>query len=166
MGVELSKAPQANVRNREASQGRSTVGSDATEREKGARSVLRLSEEELEASIEAWIPDDFDLRVATKRENGEWFALAVDFDVTGKGSTRQAAVRQMGDLIGLYLAAYFVDHEAFASAIRPVPLQMRFRIQAEDFVSRLVRRIDAGVRLSREDNYILPVSDVAAHARC
>jgi hypothetical protein len=124
------------------------------------------SDKELEARIEAWIPDDFDFRVATKREEGEWFALAVDFDVTGKGPTRGAAVRQMGDLLGLYLAAYLVEGARFSDAVRPVPARMRLRIQAEDAISRAVRQVGGKIPLSRENNYLLPLSEVAAHARC
>lgn len=122
--------------------------------------------QEVEARVEAWMPDDFDVRVATKREGSEWFALAVDFDVTGKGSTRAAAVRQMSELLGLYLAAYLVEGSSFSDALRPVPMSMRLRIQAEDTISRLIRRFDGGLPLSRENNYILPVSEVAAHAHC
>jgi predicted RNase H-like HicB family nuclease len=123
-------------------------------------------DKELEARVEAWLPDDFDFRVATKREDGEWFALAVDFDVTGKGATRSAAVRQMGELLGLYLATYLIDNASFTDAVRPVPTRMRLRIQAEDAVSRIMRHVDGKIPLSRENNYILPVSEVAAHARC
>lgn len=123
-------------------------------------------DKELEARIEAWIPDDFDLRVATKREHGEWFALAVDFDITGKGATRATAVRQMADLLGLYLAAYLIDDVDFSNTLRPVPTRMRLRIQTEDAIGRLTRHINGKVPLSRENNYLLPVSEVAAHARC
>jgi len=123
-------------------------------------------DKELEARIVAWVPDDFDLRVATKRENGEWFALAVDFDITGKGTTRATAVRQMADLLSLYLAAYVMENADFSATLRPIPVRLRLRIQAEDALWRLTRHIGAKLSLSRENNYILPVSDVALHARC
>jgi hypothetical protein len=123
-------------------------------------------DKELEARIVAWIPDDFDLRVATKHENGEWFALAVDFDITGKSASRAAAVRQMADLLSLYLAAYVVDNADFSATLRPIPARLRLRIQAEDALSRLTRHIGGRLSLSRENNYILPISDVAVHARC
>jgi hypothetical protein len=122
--------------------------------------------DEAEAHIEAWIPDDFEFRVATKHEHGEWFALAVDFDVTGKGSTRGAALRQMCELLGLYLAAYLMDEVPFHDALRPVPARLRLRIQTEDALSRVTRHIYGSLPLARENNFILPVSEVAAHARC
>jgi hypothetical protein len=124
------------------------------------------NEKEIEDRVAAWIPDDFDFRVATKRIDGEWFALAVDFDITGKGVTRAAAVRQMAELLGLYLAAYLVDGVEFYGAVRPVPSRMRFRIQMESAVGRLISRLNSSLSLSRENNYILPVSEVAVHARC
>jgi hypothetical protein len=138
----------------------------AAERRERTKDLNSLSEDELEARIEAWLPDDFDFRVATKREGSDWFALAVDFDITGKGATRSSAVRQMGDLLGLYLAAYLVDGNDFFDAVRPVPARMRLRIQAEGILSRLINHIGGGLPLSRENNYILPVSEVAVHARC
>jgi hypothetical protein len=121
---------------------------------------------DLEARIAAWFPDDFDVRVATKRENGEWFALAVDFDITGKGATRSTALRQMVDLLSLYLAAYLVDNADFSDTLRPVPARLRLRLQAEDALGRLTRHIGGKLSLARENNYILPVSEVAVHARC
>ncbi|HTW43135.1 MAG TPA: hypothetical protein VMD79_12550 [Solirubrobacteraceae bacterium] len=124
------------------------------------------TEAEIEARVEAWLPDDFDFRVATKRERGEWFALAVDFDVTGKGASRAAAVRQMGELLALYLAAHLMDGDTFNDAIRPIPTRLRFRIQIESALGRVMRHVGGAVVLARENNYILPVSEVAVHARC
>jgi hypothetical protein len=129
-----------------------------------------LSDAELEARVEAWLPDDFDFRVATRRERGEWFAIAVDFDVTGKGPTRTSAVRQMSDLLSIYLAAYLIDGVSFEDTVRPVPARLRLRIQVESALGRalggVIRRMDGGLSLARENNYILPVSEVAVHARC
>ncbi len=125
-----------------------------------------MSSEEIEAAVEAWLPDDLDFRVATKRERERWFALAVDFDITGTGATRAAAVRQMGELLSIYLAAYLVDGANFGDAIRPVPTSMRLRMRLESVLAKAVRHIDGRVPLSREDNYLLPTSQLAAHAHC
>jgi hypothetical protein len=140
------------------------------EHEGGVAEAAKLDDAQLEARVEAWLPDDFDFRVATRREHGEWFALAVDFDVTGKGPTRSAAVRQMSELLGIYLAAYLIDGARFTDTVRPVPARLRLRIQVEDALGRalgrLIRHMDGSLSLARENNYILPVSEVAVHARC
>lgn len=132
--------------------------------------LAKLTRDELLAAVEEWLPGDFDFRVATKCEEGDWFALALDFDVTGKGSTRAAAIRQMGELLAIYLAAYFADGASFESTVRPVPASLRFRIQVESALGHLILRPLAALplsrSLSREDNYILPVSEVAVHATC
>jgi hypothetical protein len=125
-----------------------------------------MSDEEIDAAVEAWLPDDLDFRVATKREREQWFALAVDFDITGTGATRAAAVRQMGDLLSAYLAAYLVDGASFDEAIRPVPASMRLRMRLESALAKTIRRLDGRLPLSREDNYLLPTSQLAAHAHC
>jgi hypothetical protein len=138
--------------------------------EQSVAETTRLSDAQIEARVEAWLPDDFDFRVATRREQGEWFALAVDFDVTGKGPTRSAAVRQMSDLLSIYLAAYLIDDASFMDTVRPVPARLRLRIQVESALGRalggVIRHMDGGLSLVRESNYILPVSEVALHARC
>lgn len=132
--------------------------------------LAKLSSDELVEAVEAWLPDDFDFRVATRCEEGDWFALAIDFDVTGKGNSRGAAVRQMGELLAIYLATYFADGADFAETVRPVPASLRLRIQVESALGHLILRRLAALplsrSLSREDNYILPVSEVAVHATC
>jgi hypothetical protein len=125
-----------------------------------------MSEEEIEAAVEAWLPDDLDFRVATKRERKRWFALTVDFDITGTGETRAAAVRQMGELLSIYLAAYLMDGAGFGDAIRPVPTAMRLRMRLESMLAKATRGVDGRLPLSREDNYLLPTSQLAAHAHC
>jgi hypothetical protein len=125
-----------------------------------------MSDDEVDAVVEAWLPDDLDFRVATKREREQWFALAVDFDITGTGATRAAAVRQMGELLSAYLAAYLVDGASFDEAIRPVPTSMRLRMRLESMLAKAIRHIDGHLPLSREDNYLLPASQLAAHAHC
>jgi hypothetical protein len=125
-----------------------------------------MSDEEIDAAVEEWLPDDLDFRVATKRERDRWFALAVDFDITGTGATRAAAVRQMGDLLAIYLAAYLVDGANFSDAIRSVPTSMRIRMRVESMLAKAIRHIDGRLPLSREDNYLLPTSQLAAHAHC
>ena len=126
----------------------------------------QMSDAEMDAYVEAWLPDDFDYRVATKRENDEWFALAVDFDVTGKGATRAAALRQMAELVAIYLAAYVVDGASFQVAVCQCAARMRLRLQLESALGRVLGHLYGRLPLSREDNYILPASEVAVHARC
>jgi hypothetical protein len=119
---------------------------------------------ELQARFESWVGDGFDLRVALWPEHGQWFALAMDFDITGQGITRQAAVHQMGQLLGAYLVAYFEEGASFSDALRPVPLPMRAKIRAESLLLSVLRSLDGRFELARERQYFLPTPEI--YARC
>jgi hypothetical protein len=81
-------------------------------------------------------------------------------------SQRAAAARQMFELLSVYLAAYLVEGANFESALRPVPTRLRLRIQLESALAKITRHLDRSLPLSREENYLIPVSEVAAHAHC
>lgn len=83
---------------------------------------------EMEARLRAWVPETFAWRTAIKREHGQWFVLAVDFDITGRGDTIEEASKELDELLGHYLVSYFKDGEPFEAAVRPIPRRMRMQI--------------------------------------
>lgn len=115
-----------------------------------------LPPDESIAPFAAWLPDDFELRVAVKREGDQWFALQMNFDITGCGPTRADAVRESFALLLAYLHAYFQDGAAFESAVRPIPRRLRLQILAESALARTLRRTMLRLPLRDESTYALP----------
>jgi hypothetical protein len=109
-----------------------------------------------EEALNAWIDEDFVLRVAVKCENGQWFALLMDFDITGCGPSKGAAVRDAFALLGAYLMDYFSDGVSFSETLRPIPARLKYRIRIESAVGSALRHIDAHSRLANESTYALP----------
>lgn len=108
------------------------------------------------ARFQAWMPDEFEITVAVKRERDLWYALLMEFDVTGCGQTRADAVRQAFELLTAYLHDYFVEGAAFAASIRPISQQLRLRISLEAKLGRALRRTMLQLPLTDETTYSLP----------
>jgi hypothetical protein len=115
-----------------------------------------VSIDERAARLEAWLPDDFEFGLALKREGEEWFALVMDFDITGCGPTRAAAVTDAFGLLGAYLEAYFEDGADFTQTLRPIPTQLRLRIKVESTLAKTLRRTALRLPLRDEATYELP----------
>jgi hypothetical protein len=109
-----------------------------------------------EESLRAWVDDDFVLRVAVKCENDQWFALLMDFDITGSGESTAVAVRDAFGLLGAYLTDYYMDGASFGDTLRPIPLGLNFRIRVESAIGAALRHAAVRSRLSHESTYALP----------
>jgi hypothetical protein len=109
-----------------------------------------------EEALDAWVDDDFVLRVAIKCENGQWFALLMDFDITGCGASKAVAVRDAFGLLGAYLTDYFSDGVSFSETLRPIPARLRYRIRIESAIGSAMRHIYVHSRLANESTYALP----------
>jgi hypothetical protein len=103
-----------------------------------------------EQEFPVWLDDDFSVHVAIKYEHGQWYALLLEFDITGCGDTRGAAVQDSFELLGSYLQAYFEDGASFADAIRPVPWRLRARVAVESMVGRPLRGLALRLPLASE----------------
>lgn len=109
------------------------------------------------ASFKEWMDaEEFELGVAIRHEHGRWFALLIQFDITGTGGTRQEAISEAFALLFAYLRAHFDDGASFSSAVRPIPFGLRVRIEAEAFVASILRRISVRVPFADESTYALP----------
>jgi predicted RNase H-like HicB family nuclease len=120
---------------------------------------------EMEARLREWVPEDFPWRMAIKRERGKWFALGVDFDITGHGDTIEAAVEELGELVGHYLGSYFRAGEPFEAAVRPIPRRMQMRIHLSTIAVKPLLRLSHGAErlpFPRERSY--PSSDLPVEA--
>ncbi len=108
------------------------------------------------ADFDAWLPDDMELHVAVKREETQWFALLLEFDITGCGETRAEAVRQSFELLTAYLQDYFGEGAEFADALRPIPSKLRLQITVESALARALRRTMLKLPLTDESTYAVP----------
>lgn len=110
------------------------------------------------AAFQAWLSQEAELRVAVKREAEQWFALQMDFDITGTGATRAEAIRESFELLMAYLYAHYEEGAQFSDAVRPVPARLRARIALESAVGRLLSRVALHLPLADESTYALPPS--------
>ncbi len=108
------------------------------------------------ARFQAWLPDEFEMRVAVKRENDQWFALHLEFDVTGAGDTIADAVEQSFELLVSYLCAYFEEGAAFEESLRPIPRRLRLQIAVESMLASALRHTMVHLPLTDERTYSLP----------
>jgi len=108
------------------------------------------------ARFQAWLPDDFEITVAVKREHDQWYALLMEFDIAGCAGTRAEAVRQVFELLTAYLHGYFAEGAAFEDAIRPIPRRLRTQIALESKLARTLRRTALRLPLTDETTYALP----------
>jgi hypothetical protein len=108
------------------------------------------------ARLETWLPDDFEFGLALKREGDQWFALFMDFDVTGCGATRAAAITDAFGLLAAYLEAYFDDGADFSETLRPIQAWLRLRIRIESMIAKPLRLTALRLPLSDEATYELP----------
>jgi hypothetical protein len=86
----------------------------------------------------AWADGALPYRVAYKREQGVWFALAPDYDITARGDTLNEAFEELLELVIAYLYAYFQDEQPVSTALRRVPLRMRVAMRALALLNRLL----------------------------
>ncbi|HYM46414.1 MAG TPA: hypothetical protein VES65_09700 [Solirubrobacteraceae bacterium] len=111
-----------------------------------------------------WLDQDFEGHVAVKYENGQWFALLMEFDITGCGESKGAAVVQSLNLLSSYLLAYYEDGASFADVVRPIPRRLRVRIGIEGMLGHTLRRLRPQLSLARESTYDLPPGVIYRYA--
>lgn len=82
-------------------------------------------------------------------ENGQWTALAQDFDVVGLGPTQEAAVANMDELLSDYLMLNWRDGMSLEQARRPISASRRLRLQARLAVESVLKRVQSEARIHR-----------------
>jgi hypothetical protein len=116
----------------------------------------RLEPQEQTAAFQAWLPQEVELHIAVKRESDRWFALQMEFDITGMGTTRAEAIQDSFALLIAYLHDYYEEDAQFSDTVRPVPTRLRARIIVESAIGRILRRIALHLPLADESTYALP----------
>lgn len=107
-----------------------------------------------------WAGDALPYRVAFKREDGQWFALAVDYDITGRGQTLREAFDELLELVAVYLIAYYREGSSPVDAVRRVPLALRAKIHATSAVARVAHAVSRRPQLAGQSNLATPSSAI------
>jgi hypothetical protein len=120
-------------------------------------------------TFEHWLEDggaDRVFTLALRRERGRWYAVLLDFDVTGTGASPHDAVEDTFGLLGAYLHAHFEDGAAFEDALRPVPRLEQLKMRAEAAVASIVRSISKRIPFSSDGTYQLPPGALSSFVHC
>jgi hypothetical protein len=120
-------------------------------------------------AIHQWLMPLVRVQVWFRYEHGSWYCLAEDFDITGMGSSRDAAFSDMVDLLGAYLGSHYKAGAAFEQTLRPIPrklkIQIRSQVAASSVRSRLARSRGA-MRKSEELATFIPADALVRPAFC
>jgi predicted RNase H-like HicB family nuclease len=87
--------------------------------------------------LRSWLPHWLELTFAQKREDGRWFVLIEEFDITGTGDTPEDARDQALDLLDAYLIDHFRSGTPFEQTLRPIPARLRFAVRLGGHLYRL-----------------------------
>ena len=89
-------------------------------------------------------PNPIKISIWLVDEGGSWSALASEFDVVGMGATRDAALNNLGETLGTYLASYFQEGASFEEALRPIPRRENLKLRFSAAVTALKGRLPRG----------------------
>jgi hypothetical protein len=112
-------------------------------------------------ALSSWVPDDLEVRVATQRRHGQWYALAVDYNIVGQGETKRTAIEQLFGLLAMYWAVHFKRGTAFEDTRRPTRRRTKLAIALGTVLSTLARRAPESVP---RENLYQPPPDALTHA--
>jgi hypothetical protein len=96
-----------------------------------------------EDQFRAWLSQaSFPGRIAKQRKHGQYYLLAIDFNVAGVGTTIPEAERDLARLLRAYFGSYFREGRPFEDAIRPARWRTRLAVALGTFV---LQRIGSAV---------------------
>ena len=89
---------------------------------------------------EGW-PDVIRSKVFVGREDDQYFALVLDFDIASQGPTPDEAVESVGKLLCSYLESSLKDRLPYDEVRRPVPAILRLKLHAQAVIRRRMRGV-------------------------
>lgn len=114
-----------------------------------------------DAEFLEWVPDGAKLHIWLTPDEGHWFALVEEFDITGMGATQDEAIDDARELVDSYLMSYMRDGAPYKDALRPIPLRMRLEIKTLAIVGRVVRLLPTAGPGAHEER--IPLRELACH---
>jgi hypothetical protein len=94
-------------------------------------------------------PDNFDVSIWLLKEEGQWSALATEFNVAGMGPDQDAALQNLQDNVSAYLVSYMADGATFNDARRRIPYKESVRLWILALVTTALRALTSRKRRQR-----------------
>ena len=83
-------------------------------------------------------PTDIKLKTWIKHQGeGEYGALVEQFFIAGQGDSPESALANAQELTISYLNTFVEDGSSFQDAIRPIPRSLRWKLEAENLISKV-----------------------------
>jgi predicted RNase H-like HicB family nuclease len=89
-------------------------------------------------------PERIKISIWLVYENDQWSALASEFDVVGVGATEEAALENLDETLGAYLASYIAEGAPYKAALRPIPWRERARLKFYELLTSAKHRLPDG----------------------
>ena len=96
------------------------------------------------------------VRAFTGYQDGWWHAIALDYTIIGRGTSRDAAVENMIELLGDYLELCLRDGVTPTGAERPLPIKWRLELRWRVLVGVVFRLIHRSTARPRDLDIFLP----------
>lgn len=104
-----------------------------------------------ESSAPEW-PEEIRLRVWIKHEHGGGYgAIVEEFCVAGMGDSPEAAHANAVDLTISYLDSFVEEGASFEDALRPISRRLRWKLEAERLIAKIVRMPNSWVQVRDSD---------------
>ena len=104
-----------------------------------------------------WLDDPF-LRVAFTHRHGQWYALAMDFNVASAGDTELAAFRDLAGLVEAYLRDSHDRGRTYQQSVRRVPLALRTWITISSALFSGLPKLIRPKPLPSEARFVIPAA--------
>lgn len=90
-----------------------------------------------------WLPAGEGVGVVSMHDprEGAWYAVVLEFNIAGTGSTEREALQEMFDLLTVYLLSFVNDGRDYEDAIRRVPLPRRAHYLARVGMTKALNRL-------------------------
>jgi predicted RNase H-like HicB family nuclease len=108
-------------------------------------------EKDIAAKSRVEWPDPIKISIWLVYEDGHWSALASEFDVVGMGPTQEAAMENLAETLGAYLAGYISEGAPFDAARRPIPVREGVRLKFRELTTRVLNRLPDGPQPRSDD---------------
>jgi hypothetical protein len=121
-------------------------------------------------AMKEWVRPLMHMHVWCRKEHGQWYVLAEEFDITGMGDTEEAAYQDMLGLLAAYLSSHYADGASFEDAMRPIPAKLKRQIRMQAALSAVrnaAARVLSRTPRSQSQEYSTLISaDSVLRAHC
>jgi predicted YcjX-like family ATPase len=95
------------------------------------------------------------IRVASRREHGQWYAIAEDYGIASTGTTEAEAYRDLARMVEAYLRSCYRDGMEFWATMRRLSKWTKLKLLVRSILARALRG-RAPEPLGEEGRFLLP----------